>query len=214
MSAVDLLVIAKEPLPGLSKTRLSPPLTPDEAASLAEAALTDTLETVAQIDALRHILVLDGLPGDWLPSGFEVVPQSDGGLDSRLAGAFASVTGPALLVGMDTPQISVELLEAAIECLREDESDAVLGLAEDGGWWAIGLNRPSPDVFLGVPMSTDETGAAQIARLEMLGLSWAELPTLRDIDLVEDARAVALENPGLRFSRRLKEIEATWTPAG
>ncbi len=115
---------------------------------------------------------------------------------------------------MDSPQITGDLLERAVELLGEGANDAVLGPAEDGGWWAIGLTEPSPDVFLGSPMSTDETCTAQIARLESLGLSWAELPTLRDFDLIEDARAVASEHPDLRFSACLREIEATWTPAG
>ncbi|MEJ7875422.1 MAG: TIGR04282 family arsenosugar biosynthesis glycosyltransferase [Solirubrobacterales bacterium] len=210
---MDLLVIAKEPVPGRSKTRLTPPLTPEQAAALAEAALADTLETVAQVKARRRILVLDGSPGDWLPAGFDVVPQADGGLDSRLAAAFSATRGPALLIGMDTPQITVDLLESAIGLLGEGSNDAVLGPAEDGGWWAIGLVEPSPDIFEGLPMSTEETCAAQIARLDSLGLGWAELPTLRDFDLIEDARAVASENPDLRFSVRLREIEATWTPA-
>jgi len=214
MVAVELLVIAKEPVPGRSKTRLSPPLTPAQAATLAEAALADTLETVARTEARRRTLVLEGSPGDWLPAGFDVVPQTDGGLDARLAAAFSAIRGPALLVGMDTPQITVEVLESAIGLLGEETNDAVLGPAEDGGWWAIGLTTPSPEVFLSVPMSTDETCAAQIARLESLGLRWAELPTLRDFDLIEDARAVASGNPDLRFSARLREMEAECTPAG
>jgi rSAM/selenodomain-associated transferase 1 len=212
MSA-DLLVIAKEPFPGRCKTRLSPPLTQDEAASVAEAALADTLEAAAATPAGRHILVLDGSPGDWLPEGFEVVSQAEGGLDARLAGAFAATEGPALLIGMDTPQISAELLAGAIETLSEDANDAVLGPAEDGGWWAIGLERPSPDVFRGIPMSTRDTCRAQIARLDALTLAWEELPTLRDVDEIADARAVAAEAPASRFASRLSQIEAAWPAA-
>ncbi|MDQ3729090.1 MAG: TIGR04282 family arsenosugar biosynthesis glycosyltransferase [Actinomycetota bacterium] len=208
----DLLVIAKEPIPGRSKTRLSPPLSPSEAASVAEAALADTLATVASVAARRRILVLDGSPGAWLPSGFEIVPQTDGGLDARLAGAFSATEGPALLVGMDTPQVSAALLERAFGVLSEEGNDAVLGPAEDGGWWAIGLMKPSPEVFLGLPMSSGDTCAAQVKRLEGLGLAWSELPTLRDIDVIEDARAVAVENPDRRFSQKLREIEESWAP--
>src|SRR5690242_13674278 len=82
---VTLLVIAKEPLPGRVKTRLTPPYSPREAAELAAAALGDTLEAVRATPARRRVLVLDGRPGPWLPAGFEVVPQVPGGLDVRLA---------------------------------------------------------------------------------------------------------------------------------
>lgn len=84
-----LLVIAKEPRPGRVKTRLTPPFTPEEAAGLAEASLADTLHAVAATPATRRVLVLDGAPGPWLPPGFDVVAQCAGGLDERLAEAFA-----------------------------------------------------------------------------------------------------------------------------
>lgn len=72
---LTLLVIAKEPIAGRVKTRLTPSVTETEAANLAKAALADTLETVKAAPATRRVLVLDGKPGDWIPSGFEIVPQ-------------------------------------------------------------------------------------------------------------------------------------------
>lgn len=206
-----LLVIAKEPLPGRSKTRLCPPCTLEEAAGLAEAALADTLEAVAATPvAGRRVLMLDGSPGPWLPSGFEVVPQRGGGLDERLAWAFGEVDGPALIVGMDTPQLTPAVLGEAAARLRAPAVDSVLGPAWDGGYWAIGLREPDPAVVLDVPMSTSNTGTAQRARLRALGLSLAELPVLRDVDTIEDAWAVAAEAPATRFARALS---ATFFPA-
>ncbi len=102
---IALIVIAKEPVAGRSKTRLCPPLEPEQAAALAAAALADTLAAVAQTPARARILALDGNPGEWLPDGFEIVSQGGGGLDARLATAFETSAGPALLVGMDTPQL-------------------------------------------------------------------------------------------------------------
>lgn len=102
--ATTLLVIAKEPLPGRVKTRLTPPFSPAEAARLAEAALADTLHTVLALPAARRVVVLAGAPGPWLPPGIEVVEQGPGGLDERLAAAFGACTGPTLLIGMDTPR--------------------------------------------------------------------------------------------------------------
>ena len=106
----SLIVIAKAPIPGLVKTRLCPPCTPVEAAGLAEAALADTLARVLETPVDRRVVVLDGQPGDWLPDGFEIFAQRGDGLDERLAAAFADVGGPALIVGMDTPQLTSALL--------------------------------------------------------------------------------------------------------
>jgi glycosyltransferase A (GT-A) superfamily protein (DUF2064 family) len=193
-----LLVIAKEPRPGRVKTRLSPPFTPEEAAQLAEAALADTLHAVAAAPACRRVLVLDGAAGPWLPPGFEVLPQCAGGLDERLADAFAHCRGPALLIGMDTPQVTPELLTVDFA-----DCDAYLGPAEDGGFWALGLAEPDPALLRGVPMSTPTTGAVQRERLAGAGLRVCELPRLRDVDLAADARAVAALAPHGRFAARL-----------
>lgn len=200
-TATTLLVIAKEPVPGRVKTRLTPPFTPVEAARLAEAALADTLAAVARTPAARRVLVLEGRPGPWLPTGFEVVPQGTGSLDLRLAAAFAACTGPALLIGMDTPQVTPDLLE-----IDWSAHDAWFGPAVDGGFWALGLATPNPALLRGVPMSTPDTGAAQYERLRAAGLRTGRLPLLRDVDTAEDARLVAAGAPTGRFAARLTAI--------
>jgi len=199
-----LLVIAKEPLPGRVKTRLTPPFTPREAALLAEAALVDTLRTVAATPARRRVLVLDGAVGPWLPPGFDVVPQCAGGLDERLADAFAGCDGPALLIGMDTPQVTPRLLTVDFA-----ECEAYFGPAEDGGFWALGLADPDPALLRGVPMSTPATGAVQRERLVAAGLRVRDLPCLRDVDTAADAEAVAAIAPaGSRFAAELARVRA------
>ncbi|MFF8474634.1 DUF2064 domain-containing protein [Streptomyces sp. NPDC015414] len=198
-----LLVIAKEPRPGRVKTRLTPPFTPAQAAGLAEASLTDTLRAVAGAPVTRRILVLDGRPGRWLPPGFDVVPQCAGGLDDRLADAFARCAGPALLIGMDTPQVTPALLTVDFA-----DCDAWFGPAEDGGFWALGLARPEPALLRGVPMSTPETGAVQRERLVAAGLRVRDLPRLRDVDTAADARAVAALAPHGAFAARLADCAA------
>src|SRR3954454_15558628 len=89
-----LIVIAKSPVAGRVKTRLCPPCTPEQAATIAAAALADTLATVGATPATARVLALDGAPGPWIPDGYVIVPQHGNGLDERLANAFASVTGP------------------------------------------------------------------------------------------------------------------------
>ncbi|MGI5196420.1 TIGR04282 family arsenosugar biosynthesis glycosyltransferase [Streptomyces sp. CA-288835] len=205
----NLLVIAKEPRPGRVKTRLTPPFTPEEAAALAEAALADTLSAVLATPADRRVLVLDGKPGPWLPPGVEVVPQCAGGLDERLAAAFADCTGPALLIGMDTPQVTAELLTFGADFT---ECDAWFGPAEDGGFWALGLADPDPALLRGVPMSTPTTGALQRARLTAAGLRVRDLPRLRDVDTAYDAWLVAeqvmVQGQGSRFAAEFDRLAA------
>jgi uncharacterized protein len=217
-SDTTLLVIAKQPLPGRVKTRLVPPCTYEQAASLAEAALADTLRAALMTPARRRVLVLDGQPGPWLPPGFDVVPQCAGPLDERLAAAFATVSGPALLIGMDTPQVTPALL--TVDWGRADGGradggtaglgtvDAVFGPAADGGFWALGLRAPDPALLRGVPMSTATTGAIQRARLLSAGLRVLDLPVLRDVDTAADAVAVARQVPRSRFAARARDLAA------
>ncbi|MFF7751965.1 DUF2064 domain-containing protein [Streptomyces sp. NPDC007971] len=198
-----LLVIAKEPRPGRVKTRLTPPFSAEQAAALAEASLVDTLRAVAGAPATRRVLVLDGRPGPWLPPGFDVLPQCEGGLDARLADAFGHCSGPALLIGMDTPQVTPELLTVDFA-----DCDAWFGPAEDGGFWALGLARPEPALLRGVPMSTPRTGTVQRERLLAAGLRVRDLPRLRDVDTAADARAVAALAPHGTFAARLADCAA------
>lgn len=202
-----ILVIAKEPVPGRVKTRLTPPFSPHEAALLAEAALTDTLRAVLAMPAHRRVLVLDGRAGPWLPNGIEVVPQCSGGLDERLAAAFAECTGPALLIGMDTPQVTADLLAPALADDAWQHCDAWFGPAADGGFWALGLADPRPRLLRGIPMSTAETGALQRARLTAAGLTVRDLAELIDVDTAADALQVADAAPHGRFAATLAVLD-------
>ena len=209
--AAQVVVIAKAPVPGRVKTRLTPPFTPAEAAALAEAALADTLAAVACTPVARRVLALDGAAGGWLPPGYEVICQRGGGLDERIASAFADVRAtwpsPAVLIGMDTPQVTPALLAGACEPLVSGAADATFGLAADGGFWALGLRDIDPALVLGVPMSRPDTGALQLARLESAGLRVRPLPELTDVDTADDAGHIAAATPGSRFAACLRSLD-------
>ena len=197
------LVIAKEPLPGRVKTRLTPDVTASEAAMLAGAALHDTLDAVAATPARNRVLAFDGRVDGWLRPGWRHHPQSDGALDVRLAAAFrCAADRPALLIGMDTPQLTPVLLAE----FDPDTFDACLGPTADGGYWCLGLRDPSlaNAVIPGVPMSTPNTFASQHERLARLGLRVQLLDELVDVDTVADARVVAQLAPRTAFA-------TTWT---
>lgn len=206
---VTLIVIAKAPVAGRVKTRLCPPCTDAQAASLAAAAIDDTCAAVAATPARRRLIALDGEPGSWLPADFDVVAQPDGGLDVRLAAAFEAAEGPALLVGMDTPQVTAGILSDAVGALSRGDARSVLGPADDGGWWTIGLRRPDPEVFANIAMSTNRTGALQWNRLIERGLKPHRLPRLRDVDTYRDAAAVAAFAPTTAFARCFAAIAGT-----
>lgn len=196
--AVQVLVLAKEPVAGRVKTRLCPPLRPEQAAQVAGAAIEDTLDAVRAVPVARRVLVAEG---DLRAPGFEVRRQRGGPLDERLAAAFDDAADdglPTLLVGMDTPQLTPRLLAAACRALLG--SDAVLGHAVDGGWWALGLREPDGALLRGVPTSRDDTGRRQAERLRAAGLRTALLPVLRDVDTVADAQVVAAAAPASRFA--------------
>jgi hypothetical protein len=213
MSAVQVLVITKAPVPGRSKTRLSPPCTPEQAAAIAAAAVGDTLDVVRAAPAARRVVALDGPPGKLELDDFTVVPQSGGDLGTRLAAAFAdAMTGgcvPTLLIGMDTPQVTPELLTRCADLLENaGPGTAVLGTAPDGGWWALGLHDAAPAAVLAsVPMSREDTAVRTRAALEAAGLTVLDLPQLTDIDHFPDAMAVAAEcAPHSRTSRVVASV--------
>jgi glycosyltransferase A (GT-A) superfamily protein (DUF2064 family) len=135
------------------------------------------------------------------------MPQCDGPLDERLPAAFAAVRGPALLIGMDTPQVTPGLL-----AVDWQGTDAVFGPAADGGFWPLVLRVPDPALLRGVPMSTPDTGASQRARLLAAGLRVTDLPVLRDVDTAADAVAVARQAPRSRFAARARELATVLMP--
>jgi rSAM/selenodomain-associated transferase 1 len=203
-----VVVMAKEPVPGRVKTRLCPPCTTEEAATLASAALEDTMQAVGATSCTTRVLALDGCLAPWARPGWSLLPQTGGDLAARLGAAAGSVAAPSLLIGMDTPQVTPAMLDDACTRLQAPGVDAVLGLADDGGYWAIGFRARRPGAFDGVAMSTPDTGRQQLTRLEDLGLRVDLLPKLRDVDTITDAAAVAADAPGSRFARAFRSLPA------
>jgi len=222
-----IAVIAKAPAAGRSKTRLTPPCTPEQAAVIAAASVGDTLDAVRAAPVADRVVALDGHPGALDLDGFTVVPQVDGDLGTRLAAAFADAMTdgpvPTLLIGMDTPQVTPQLLADCLDRLvAGGPGTAVLGTAPDGGWWALGLHSALAALVLpAVPMSRDDTAqrtraaleeagltvldlpALTRAALEATGLTVLDLPELTDIDHFPDAVSVAALCPPDSRTRRV-----------
>jgi uncharacterized protein len=214
--AAQLVVIAKAPVPGRVKTRLTPPFSPRQAARLAAAALADTLAAAALVPAAGHIVALEGRTGPWLPAGYAVIRQRGRGLDERIAAAlddaYTRRPVPVVLIGMDTPQVTPPLLTAAIHPLVNGTADAVYGPAPDGGFWLLGLRTPDPALITGVPMSVPDTGRRLLARLAAARLRIHYLPPCTDVDSGADVLAVARQIPGSRFAAVASAILAEAGP--
>lgn len=200
-----IIVVAKRPVAGRVKTRLVPELSSEHAAVVAAAALRDTLRTAGRVRARRRVLSFDGSPGRWLPIGWRFTRQPTGGLDRRLAAAFdAAPPAPTVLIGMDTPQLRPDQVEA----FDPRRFDACLGLARDGGYWAIGLRNPrqARAAIETIPMSTPDTGRVQLDRLHALGLRVQLLDPLTDVDTFDDACSVGRLIPDSDFARALDRV--------
>jgi uncharacterized protein len=208
----QVIVIAEAPAPDRVDGWLSPPLRPQQAALVAEAALADTLDVVASAPVTRRVLALDGAPGDWLPVGFRVIGQRGNGLDERLAAAFADAYAvaplPMVLIGTDTPQVTADMLGDAVASLESGEADAVFGPSTDGGFWMLGLRRPDRSLLAGVPMSGQDSGRVLLERLAGAGLRVALAPRLTEVAAFEAAEQVAGECPSSRFAAALSAAES------
>jgi glycosyltransferase A (GT-A) superfamily protein (DUF2064 family) len=218
---VTLLVVAKAPVPGLAKTRLAASVGDRVAADIAAAALLDTLDAVCDTPVARRVVAITGdlsaaCRGAEIVerlADFTVVTQRGADFAERLVNAHAdaAIAGgnlPVLQIGMDTPQVSPDLLEQCAATLLD--SDAVLGMAVDGGWWVLGVRTPSmAECLRTVPMSTPETGAATLAALrdtEVVDVRLVE--ELADVDTIKDLADVRrVCRPDGRFPRATETAE-------
>jgi uncharacterized protein len=208
---VTLLVVAKAPVPGRAKTRLAATVGDQVAAEIAAAALLDTLDAVADSPVATRVVALTGELADAADAdeirhrlaSFAVISQRGNDFGDRLANAHADAAAvdghPVLQIGMDTPQVTAELLT---DCGRRlVESPAVLGMARDGGWWALGVDSPAlAECLRGIPMSQPDTGALTLKALRSNGIDVARLDELADFDIADDVAAVReVCRPGSRF---------------
>lgn len=218
-----LLVVAKAPVPGWAKTRLTPPATPQQAADIAAASLLDTLHAVRSVPGATPVVAVAGRldqacrAGELRAelAGMTVLAQRGDSFGARLAAAHVDAAGaaggrPVLQIGMDTPQVTAPLLGACAGGLnRPGGPDAVLGPATDGGWWALGLVDPKHAALLGgVPMSRSDTGERTLAALRAAGLRVQLLPELSDVDDMPDARRVAAQLAGSAFAEAVEAVES------
>jgi rSAM/selenodomain-associated transferase 1 len=196
-----LLIFAKQPVPGRVKTRLATALGSQEAARIYRRLGRTVVDQVRE--GLFHTVVYFDPPtaeddvAGWLgPEGLDFRPQAPGNLGDRLEAAFREALGEAksaVVVGTDAPSVDSDVVERAFHLLQE--VDVVIGPAADGGYYLLGLNSPSPELFRGIPWSTDRVFSATLGRARTLGLEVAVLVPEQDVDTLEDYLRVMKESP-------------------
>ena len=188
-TANALIVVAKQPAPGQTKTRLSPPLSMEQAAALYECFLKDTLDQIRQVNEVQRVIAY--LPLDatdhfhQLAPDFQLIPQYGQQLGDRLDNALTSYLARGyervVIMDSDSPTLPSSFLSQAFHVLA-DGADVTLGPCEDGGYYLIGLKRPAPRLLKEVRMSTPTVAADTIALAKEEGLSIDLLPVWYDVD--------------------------------
>ena len=216
-ASTALIIFAKAPVAGDVKTRLCPPLTPDEAASLHGSLVLDIIERGALLKGCEQILA--GAPNAEHPffraikTRFKIPIWNQRGddLGSRMAQAFQTALGnpyqSGIIIGTDIPGITVSILSSAFKSL--EEHDIVLGPTEDGGYYLIGLKNAVPELFENITWSTDTVFSVTQQKAQSLGLSLKILPKLRDLDAEEDLLVFIQESKNSKnqtFSSRTKKV--------
>jgi len=199
-----LIVFAKSPIPGSVKTRLCPPLAPDEAATLHGSLVLDTLEHTKNLAGFDRVLAC--APSQQHPffqaisarqriELWEQVPDEDLGkrMDHAFREAFKRNYAYVVMVGSDLPTISGEIVQQARHELQEH--DVVIGPSQDGGYYLIGMKKPTPGLFSNIPWSTHQVAALTREKASELGLSLSLLPQQRDLDTIEDLQFYIKESP-------------------
>jgi glycosyltransferase A (GT-A) superfamily protein (DUF2064 family) len=208
---VTLLVVAKAPEPGRAKTRLAATVGDRVAADIAAAALLDTLDAVAAAPAASRVVALTGDLDAAAAAAqirqrlesFTVIEQRGDDFADRLANAHldAAAGFPVLQIGMDTPQVTADLLAGCARSLLG--APAVLGPAVDGGWWVLGVQDPAmAECLRAVPMSQPDTGELTWKALHDNGIDVIAVDRLADFDIADDVAAVREAcGPASRFAR-------------
>jgi rSAM/selenodomain-associated transferase 1 len=197
-----LVIMAKAPKPGESKTRLVPPLSFEEAAELARALLLDQLENVSSFTGAHLFIAFtpEATAGFFQPFtayGYSCFSQQGHSLGERMGHAFEHLFDcgfrQVVLIGSDLPALPLEFFDRTYAVLEKGPSEAVLGPAHDGGYYLIGMSRRIPSIFEGITWSRADVLSRTTEKLAGLGVKYELLPLWHDIDTAEDLERFRLQ---------------------
>jgi rSAM/selenodomain-associated transferase 1 len=212
-----LVVVAKRPSVGKTKTRLSPPLSGSEAAALYRCLLLDTLDLMSQVPGVQPIIAY--LPQDAgaffrdiAPPGFDLLPQRGDDLGQRLDNVLRRCLelgySQAVVMNSDGPTLPAAYLQKAFVQLDDSAVDVVLGPSEDGGYYLIGLKSPCSALFEGIVMSTSTVAQETLHRAGQISLKVSCLPRWHDVDTLTDLDRLVAELRSLpdRIAQHTREF--------
>lgn len=192
-----LAVMAKAPVPGQVKTRLLPLLTAEEAAELSRSLLVDQLNHVKELNTADFYLAFApddarSLMENLAPPCFSLFPQQGAGLGGRMAAVFKKLFDLGykniVLIGGDLPPVPLRYFAEAYNFLATSNRRVVLGPSRDGGYYLVGCNQPTPQIFEGMSWSQSLVLAQTLERLAALRVDFHLLPSWFDIDTPDDLR--------------------------
>jgi rSAM/selenodomain-associated transferase 1 len=210
VQTVALGIFCKTPSAGFSKTRLSPPLRPEDCALLSACFIRDlaaTIDGLVRECPVAPYAVYTPLGSEQrlralLPASFRLLPQCDGAFGARLLYAAADLLqaghAGAILVNADSPTLPASILRAAVGALSEGEDVVVLSPAFDGGYTLIGLSQAHPRLFADIPWSTPQVHHLTVERAAEVGVPVVAVPGWYDIDDGETLRMLEAELAGER----------------
>jgi rSAM/selenodomain-associated transferase 1 len=210
VATVAVAIFCKTPAAGLSKTRLSPPLRPEDCAVLSACFIHDlaaTMDGLAREGIAVPYAVYTPLGSEHrlsvlLPGSFRLLPQYDADFGARLAQAATELLqaghAGAILVNADSPTLPASILRAAVDTLADGDDVAVLSPAFDGGYTLVGLSRPHGRLFADIPWSTPRVYRLTVDRAAEIGVPVVEVPGWYDVD---DAQSLALLEAELAGAR-------------
>ena len=222
MSAQDraVIVMAKRPRPGKTKTRLTPAMSPEDAAGLYEAMLHDTISILKVRDDCTPIIAVDEPESaDWFSEfapGVAQLFQGEGALGDRLnrvmTNAFELGFSRVFAINSDGPDLPQSHLDDALRALDHPETDLVLGPNVDGGYYLIGWKQPWPELVTNVTMSTPQVLADTLAIASTLGArvhlspEWYDIDEPGDLDRLRTATAASPAPRSLAYLTHLAEV--------
>ncbi|MET0568143.1 MAG: TIGR04282 family arsenosugar biosynthesis glycosyltransferase [Hyphomicrobiaceae bacterium] len=240
MASVAVGIFCKTPAAGFSKTRLSPPLRPEDCSALSACFIRDLAATICSLDsdvvpcAVYTPVGTEPALRALLPPRFRLMPQSDGDFGARLSHAISELLraghAGAILVNADSPTLPASILRSAVDALMHKDA-VVLSPSFDGGYTLIGLSRPHPHVFVDIPWSTSQVHRLTMQRAAEINVPVMNIPGWYDIDDEETLHLLKTElagghlpfaDPGLKgaeapatrqfLARRLAPlaVEASW----
>jgi rSAM/selenodomain-associated transferase 1 len=193
LSTVAVAIVCKTPAAGQSKTRLSPPLRPEECAAISACFIKDVTRSIGRLVAGGGISGYalytpqgsEAVLRTLVPEGFALIAQAGGELGARLIRGIEDLLDAghagAILVNADGPTLPLAILRAAAEAVRQGDN-VVLSPAHDGGYTLIGLSKPHPRLFEDIPWSTNAVYRRTLDRAREIGLPVVNLPGWYDVD--------------------------------